>query len=249
VERKIGVFTRNGAHDVGGTAGLGPVPVESDEAVWHAPWEGRALGATLAAVTTGMLVPPTHRAVIEALHPVTYLSMNYYELWLYALEQRAVAAGVLIQEEIEARVADTLATPDAPMPRDRNPEILTAVMGLITKGLPPGPEHLAQPPRFTSGDTVRTKRIELEAPGRPHTRIPGYAQGRVGVVEMVHRPMLLEDTLVASGEIRLEYVYAVRLRARDVWPDAGERDTIVIDLWESYLEDDARPTDQYEEQQ
>jgi hypothetical protein len=96
---------------------------------------------------------------------------------------------------------------------------------------------------------VRTKRIELRAPGRPHTRIPGYAQDRLGVVEDVRRPMLLEDALVASGEVRFEHVYAVRLRTRDIWPDAGRRDTIVVDLWESYLCDDALPAaNEYEEQ-
>lgn len=236
------MVTTNGAHDVGGTAGLGPVPVGSDEPVWHAPWEGRVLGATLAAVTTGMLVPPTHRAVIEALHPVTYLSMDYYELWLYALEQCAVKTGVLTQQDIEARLAETLRVPDAPMPQDHRPDIVDNVNALITHGVPAGPERLTQPPRFAFGDTVRTKRIELQAPGRPHTRIPGYAQNRVGIVEIVHRPMLLEDTLVATGEVVFEYVYAVRLRAHDVWPDTAQLDTIVVDLWESYLEDEALPS-------
>ena len=41
------VFTRTGAHDVGGMEGLGSVPIEVDEPRWHAAWEGRALGATI----------------------------------------------------------------------------------------------------------------------------------------------------------------------------------------------------------
>jgi nitrile hydratase len=217
--------------------GLGPVPVETHAR--DAEWEQRTLGATVSAVITGMLVPPTHRAVIEALHPVAYLSMGYYEKWLYALEQCAVTGGVITQGEIEARVADMLSNPDAPMPRDRNPEILEGVRRLVAKGAPLGPEALAQPPRFTAGDIVRTRRIESHATGRRHTRIPGYAQECTGVVEMVHRPMPLEDILVASGQILFEYVYAVRLRTRDVWPDADGRDTVVVDLWESYLEDRA----------
>lgn len=242
------MFTRNGAHDIGGTVGLGPVPIETAEPAGRAGWERRTLGATVSAVVTGMLVPPTHRAVIEALHPVAYLSMGYYEQWLYALEQCAVTAGIVTQGEIEARVADTLSNPDALMPQDRNPEILEGVRGLIAKGVSLGPDQLGQPPRFTAGDIVRTKRIELRAPGRPHTRIPGYAQGRAGVVEMVHRPMLLEDILAASGQIHFEYVYAVRLRTRDVWPDAVGRDAIVVDLWESYLEDDALPASDLQEE-
>lgn len=226
----------NGAHDVGGMVGLGPVPFETDAPVQDSVWERRALGATVSAAVTGMLVPPTQRAAIEALHPVAYLSMSYYELWLYALEQCAVSAGVLTRDDIEARVADALSNPDAPLPPDRNPAILEGVRGLIAEGAPLGPEQLAQPPRFAVGDVVCTKRIESPASGRRHTRSPGYAQGCPGVVEMVHRPMLLEDTLVASGEIHFEYVYAVRLLARDVWPDAVGSDAVVVDLWESYLE-------------
>lgn len=229
----------NGAHDVGGMAGLGPVPMETPAPVRHAVWERRTLGATVSAVVTGMLIPPTHRAAIEALHPVAYLSMSYAELWLYALERCAVSAGVLTDEEIEARVADALSNPDAPLPQDRNAEILERVRALVAQGAPLGPEQLVQPPRFAAGDIVRAKRIESPASGRRHTRIPGYAQGCTGVVEMVHRPMILEDTLVASGEIHFEYVYAVRLRACDVWPDVTGRDAIVVDLWESYLEDHA----------
>jgi nitrile hydratase beta subunit len=243
------VFTRNAANDIGGTVGLGPVPMETDEPGWRGAWERQAFGTTVAAVIKGMLVPPTQRAAFEALHPVTYLSMTFYERWLYALEQCAVTTGVLTQEEIEARVADTLANPDAPMPQDRNPEILEGIQGFLDKGMLHGPEQLAQPPRFAPGDIVRTKRIELQAPGRPHTRMPGYAQERLGVIEMVHRPMVLEDILVASGEIRYEYVYAVRLRTREVWPDAGERDTNFIDLWESYLEDHALPPANQQEEQ
>ena len=34
----------NGVHDLGGTDGLGLVPVEKDEPVWHADWEKAAFG-------------------------------------------------------------------------------------------------------------------------------------------------------------------------------------------------------------
>lgn len=226
---------RNGAHDVGGLVGLGPISIETDEPVWHAEWEGRTLGATVAAMITGMLVPPTHRAVIEALHPVAYLSMSYFEQWLYGLEQCAVQRGVLSEAEIEMCVTDLMAEPDAPIPDVRNPEILEGVIGLMTKGVPRGPHTLGQPPRFEVGDVVRTKRIEPLSGAPFHTRIPGYAQEACGTVEIVHPPMLLEDALVALGEATFEYVYAVRLRAHDIWPDAGVHDSVVVDLWESYL--------------
>jgi nitrile hydratase len=82
---------------------------------------------------------------------------------------------------------------------------------------------------------VTTKRVAV-VPGQSHTRIPGYAQGRTGVVEKVYPPMILEDALVAAEEIRLEYVYRVRLESSDVWPQDTGQHRMLVDLWESYLE-------------
>lgn len=31
----------NGIHDMGGRHGMGPVPYEKNEPIFHAPWEGR----------------------------------------------------------------------------------------------------------------------------------------------------------------------------------------------------------------
>ena len=65
--------------------------------------------------------------------------------------------------------------------QDRNPAILEGVEeSHQPRASHPGPNdsssHHVSPP----ATSVRTKRIELEAPGRPHTRIPGYAQDRLG---------------------------------------------------------------------
>ena len=43
----------NGVHDMGGLHGFGPVPLEENEPLFHAPWERRALGLTLAMGATG----------------------------------------------------------------------------------------------------------------------------------------------------------------------------------------------------
>ena len=38
----------NGAQDLGGMMGFGPIGIEVNEPVFHAPWEARALAVTLA---------------------------------------------------------------------------------------------------------------------------------------------------------------------------------------------------------
>ena len=43
----------NGVHDMGGMQGYGAVLPEPDEPLFHAPWERRALGLTLAMGATG----------------------------------------------------------------------------------------------------------------------------------------------------------------------------------------------------
>ncbi|MET0704048.1 MAG: SH3-like domain-containing protein [Mycobacterium sp.] len=234
------VILRNGPHDLGGMEGLGSIPIESNEEAQQESWGRRTISATLAAVVPGMLSPPTHRAIMQAVHPVAYMSMSHYELWLYALEQQAVASGVLTQDEIETRVATVLANPSTPMPQDRNPVIIAGVRDLLSQGAPLGPETLEKPPRFVPGDLVRTKRIPARQDELSHTRLPGYAQQRVGVVAEVRRPMVLEDVVVAAGEVQFEHVYALRLQARDIWPDADRGNSVIIDVWESYLEEETR---------
>jgi nitrile hydratase subunit beta len=229
-------MSRTGPHDLAGTVGLGPIPIEADEPGWHAQWEGRVLGATLAAVTSGLLLPPTHRTQIEGLHPVAYMSMGYYQAWLYALERCGVAAGAVTQEEIEQRFAELQANPESPLPADTDGEIMSRVQHLMHQGVPPGPKKLDRPPRFAAGDVVTTKRVTA-VPGQTHTRIPGYAQGRAGVIEKIYPPMVLEDALVAGEGAQLEYVYSVSLESSDVWPQDDGAHRILVDLWESYLEE------------
>ncbi|MCP5028500.1 MAG: nitrile hydratase subunit beta, partial [Actinomycetia bacterium] len=43
----------NGAHDMGGTHGFGPVGPEPDEPPFHADWEKKVLGLALAAAAHG----------------------------------------------------------------------------------------------------------------------------------------------------------------------------------------------------
>ena len=70
----------NGAQDLGGMMGFGPVLAEPDEPVFHADWERRALVLTLAVGALREWNIDMSRHARESLHPVDYLSSSYYEV-------------------------------------------------------------------------------------------------------------------------------------------------------------------------
>ena len=78
----------NGAHDLGGMHGFGPVNPEPEveEPVFHSAWEKRAFGLTLAAGFLGKWTIDMSRYSRERQHPVDYLRHTYYENWLAGLE-------------------------------------------------------------------------------------------------------------------------------------------------------------------
>jgi hypothetical protein len=85
----------DGIHDLGGMQGFGPVVVEPDEPVFHAPWEGRVFALASLVVGRGLATPDAFRHAIERLPPVVYLTAGYYGRWLAAVERLLVETGVV----------------------------------------------------------------------------------------------------------------------------------------------------------
>lgn len=96
----------NGAHDMGGMHGLGPIAHEDSEPWFHEEWERRAFALTLAAGFLGKWNLDMGRYVREQMPGAEYLSTSYYEHWLYGLEKLLVDKGLLTREEIDARMAE-----------------------------------------------------------------------------------------------------------------------------------------------
>ncbi len=96
----------NGAHDLGGMHGLGPINPESDEPVFHAEWERRCFAITVAAGFLGQWNIDMSRYARERMHPAEYLSTSYYEHWLHGLQILLVEKGLLTEEEIAARMLE-----------------------------------------------------------------------------------------------------------------------------------------------
>ncbi len=91
-------------HDLGGALGFGPVPIEQDEPVWHAPWEGTVVAGILATIGAGLYNVDQFREAIDDLDPLPYIGLGYYRRWLYTLEANCVRAGAFTPEQVEERL-------------------------------------------------------------------------------------------------------------------------------------------------
>ena len=72
----------NGVHDMGGQHGMGAVPYEKDEPVFHATWESRVYALTRAMRAWRKWTLDADRYALEILPPADYLRMSYFERWL-----------------------------------------------------------------------------------------------------------------------------------------------------------------------
>ena len=87
--------------------------------------------------------------------------------------------------------------------------------------------------RFQPGDRIRVRVEHLPT----HVRTPAFIMGKTGVVDRVHGSFANPERL-AYGADGLPPVplYFVRFDAPRVWPGAPTTDTILIDLYEHWLE-------------
>jgi nitrile hydratase len=216
----------NGAQDLGGQMGFGPIRPELDEPIFHAAWEKRALAITLAAGAMGHWSIDESRHARESLHPADYLSSSYYEIWTKALAALLTRHGFVTAEELAAGKAMS------PAPAPRRVLAAEAVPAVLARG---GPTDRAKAgaPRFRPGDRVRT--IVINPAG--HTRLPRYARGKVGVIEMLHGAHVFPDSSAHGKGEQPDWLYTVAFEASELWGrDADPTSVVSIDAWEAYLE-------------
>ena len=92
----------NGAHDLGGMHGLGPINPEPEarEPVFHAGWEKRVFGLVRLLGMLGQWTGDMSRHARERQHPADYLRHSYYQNWLAGLEKLLVETGLVTDEEL-----------------------------------------------------------------------------------------------------------------------------------------------------
>lgn len=210
--------------DLGGQVGCGAVVPEAEGEHFHAAWEPRALALTLAVGATGAWNIDMSRAARETLP--NYAELSYYEIWLAGLQRLLAERGLLLPDEIVAGQALHAALPVK--------RVLRA--GDVASALAAGSPTLrpsAAVPRFSVGQRVRTR----SEPVAHHTRLPGYARGKVGVVERLHGAHVFADAHAQGFGEQAQWLYTVAFDSAALWgDDAAQPVTVSVDAWDAYLE-------------
>ncbi len=203
----------DGVHDLGGTNGFGAVECEHNEPTWHEDWE--PIGYALAFLGAGELKAFTIdevRHAIERMDPRHYLASTYYERIVTGTAAMFVEKGLVTQERLEQLANGRF--PLATLPGE-------------------GEKARTQEINFQPGDRVKVR----DGHFRGHSRMPKYVRGKTGTV--LHRSKQLFPYAGSAGhgeDAKMEPTYHVCFSAKDLWSDATENSTVVVDLWESYLD-------------
>jgi nitrile hydratase beta subunit len=216
----------NGAQDLGGMHGFGPVMPEPNEPVFHAEWEKRSFALTLAmGMPAGWNIDQS-RFARENRDPAEYLTMSYYQIWFAALETMLKQRALVAEDEIAAG--------HSLHERKPVPRILTPgdVLKVLHRGGPTERETNTKA-LFRPGDKVRAKNINPLT----HTRLPRYVRGRVGTVERVIGFHVFPDSNASGGGENPQWLYTVVFAGGELWgPDGDPTSAVSVDAWEPYLE-------------
>jgi nitrile hydratase subunit beta len=216
----------NGAHDMGGAMGFGPVVPEKNEPVFHARWESRLRAMVIAAGMPMGANIDQGRFAREDISPAEYLSKSYYEIWYAGLVRMLGERGLVTSEELASgtpihpakAVARTLKASDVPV--------------MFAKGRPYN-RSTDDKPKFAIGARVQARNIHPQG----HTRLPRYVRGRTGVVTALHGVHVFPDSHAAGLGEAPQWLYAVRFSSKELWgDDADPTLSVSVDAWESYLE-------------
>jgi len=216
----------NGVHDMGGMDGFGKVEPEANEPVFHEEWESRVLAMVRAMGAAGAFNIDTSRFYRESIPPHVYLSSSYYKKWFLGLEENLIEKGYLTREEVAAGHA---MQPGKALKHGKFD--LSQVERIMVRGKFARPAPA--PAKFNIGDRVRAKNIHPTT----HTRLPRYARGRVGVVQLVHGCLAFPDAVAIDKGDDPQWLYTVVFDGAELWgADADPTVKVSIDAFEPYLD-------------
>jgi nitrile hydratase subunit beta len=211
--------------DLGGEDGHGAVHPEPEGELFHAAWEPRVLALTVAMGATGLWNIDMSRAARETL--ADYRELRYYQVWLAGVEKLLLQTGAAHADEIAQGRKLRAAVP--------TPNVLRAdrVGAVLARGAPTSRQPRG-PARYSLGQPVRTS----AAAPQHHTRLPGYARGKRGVIERVHGAHVFADTNARGLGEQPQWLYTVVFDEGELWgaDRPRQQSTVSVDAWEPYLE-------------
>jgi nitrile hydratase beta subunit len=210
--------------DLGGREGYGRVVPEPEGSSFHTSWEAQVLALAVAMGYTSAWTLDMFRSARETLPD--YSTLSYYEIWCKGLLRLMAERGLVSDEE--------LASGHALRPPRSLARLLKGadVAAVLAKGSPTVRPATA-PALFTAGDRVRT----VSTPAPHHTRLPGYARGKQGIVERVHGVHVFADANSQGLGEQPRWLYTVVFDGSELWGEKGHEELRVsIDAWEPYLE-------------
>ena len=215
----------NGVHDMGGMHGFGPIVREANEPLFHAPTGRRA------------------SAPWQDLPGPGYFNSRCLPLWHRAHGASALSAGAVLRalarrstqpdrgglhDQRRTRGSGPICFASIPMPRCR-----ASAAGA------PRAESPASADLATACVALHGWRGRSDAqcpPDRPHPAAALRAR-QAGRHPRLHGPQIFPDTNAHGLGEHPQPLYNVRFDARELWGESAEpRQTVSLDLWESYLE-------------
>jgi nitrile hydratase len=205
---------------------MGAITHETNEAVFHEPWEGRIFALSRALGAFGRWNLDASRHDLERLPAADYLRMSYYEKWAARLSEQLVKYNLATRAEIDG------GRPSPGSPKQTPPLTVAGMLTLITRGVPANRDVPAIA-RFQTGQSVRARNMNPAGP----TRLPRYARGKTGTIERDHGVFVFPDTNGLFLGEKSQHLYSVRFSARELWGDqAATQDTVYVDMWDDYLD-------------
>jgi len=210
-------------HDLGGKQGFGPVPVKSGDAPFSHDWERRMWALARSGIAHGITID-WFRHGLERMVPADYLTFPCFKKWVTNYLMLMIDNGALTMDEA---LQGHVQTPDD----SAEPLTLAEVLDKNRGGAVNFEIETDAGPAFSVGDTILTKRLSTA----PHSRLPAYVRNACGTIITHHGAHALPDK-GALGVHEGEHLYTVSFSAVELWgPDANPRDTVTLELWESYF--------------
>jgi hypothetical protein len=209
----------------GARQAFGPISLEKNEPVSHAPWEAR-----ISAIWSAMNGPQienyfgsqTKRSTPAPEEP----PLGYFE-WRYAQTiELLVATGMITRAEFESGRPAEGTWKGAPL--------LTAdiVASWFSNDDNPWKCDVEVTPQFRVGQLVYARNMNPDAQRRRSC----YARGKVGVIERDHGVFAFPHSTVQCLDAESQHLYSVRFTACELWGQAHPKDTVVVNMWGDELE-------------